>query len=962
MPTYDSLVQENSEQEQQHEQKHQHQYQEQQQHCVREFYKTNIFRKTTTTMWTTKLMMSSQTHVKNTASIREIFSQKVPMAHPAAKQTTHLTLKRPFGNTSSESAQTTEASALATAQSTAKTATVKKINKQNKLQHKKQQQQHQHQKTENCSSNNKNIGSSSCNNSSTLEQRGQEQLPNIITTDPAAIRANATATSLHSAVVVAAANKAATTSPTIATKPSTLPSSAKDVENALNETQWPSVCFSSKGCPKQKCAHPHSQQQVKQNEQQQEKEEQQQQHSHGDANSQEYDEHKYEPQQGAPHHCKSASISRCQSNSNISGSSSNNRIVPQININVANITTTTTNNNIIIANTIATTTSIANIIGNGCSSNSNSIIITNPTIKHTTATTSGISSVTAATRATPAYAIGALLHLLLLLPVRQRRLGHVMQMESMLRALMFGCFVFIMSLQFQNVAASASMQPKHEPMFISRSETFKFVAGDTIVLPCEVANTEPYVVAWKRGIAILTAGSVKVTPDPRVRLVNGFNLQIRDAVPQDAGDYICQIATMEPREITHTVEILVPPRIHHMSSSGHLQVKKGSSVRIECSASGNPTPNVTWSRKNNILPNGEEKLHSHILSIENVDRHKGGVYICTANNGVGQPASSQVILHVLYPPEINVERPVVFSGEGHEAMLVCIVHGETQPEVIWFKDTMQLDTTERHIMENRGSRHTLIIRKVHPQDFGNYSCVAENQLGKSRKTLQLSGKPNVAVFNSPPISQYKDRYNISWTVESHAPIEEYKLSFRRLQQGQEVDNSIDSHGSSASSMSSSSMIQMYGGGGLGGSSGLGNMGRVHNYQLGGIGGGSLSSMGSIGGGYGSYGAGNVIHWGRNDWRDVVLPAIPISHHYTQGMSYMIRGLDPDQHYEATVQARNRYGWSDYSQSFVFSTSSNDNEMRDLSVTFYGSRSSRVHRECSILLTTLIIVYMRYFAI
>jgi len=32
-------------------------------------------------------------------------------------------------------------------------------------------------------------------------------------------------------------------------------------------------------------------------------------------------------------------------------------------------------------------------------------------------------------------------------------------------------------------------------------------------------------------------------------------------------------------------------------------------------------------------------------------------------------------------PEISVERPVVFSGEGHEATLVCIVHGETQPEV-----------------------------------------------------------------------------------------------------------------------------------------------------------------------------------------------------------------------------------------------------------------------------------------
>ncbi|KAH8268158.1 hypothetical protein KR026_001305 [Drosophila bipectinata] len=493
--------------------------------------------------------------------------------------------------------------------------------------------------------------------------------------------------------------------------------------------------------------------------------------------------------------------------------------------------------------------------------------------------------------------------------------------------------ISMVSLLFESASAQ-SMLSKNEPMFISRSETFKFITGETIVLPCEVANTDAYVVAWKRGIAILTAGSVKVTPDPRVRLVNGFNLQIRDAQPTDAGDYICQIATMDPREITHTVEILVPPRIHHISTGGHLQVKKGSSVRIECSATGNPMPNVTWSRKNNILPNGEEKLHSHVLSIENVDRHKGGVYICTANNRVGQPASSQVVLHVLFSPEISVERPVVFSGEGHEATLVCIVHGETQPEVIWFKDTMQLDTTERHIMETRGSRHTLIIRKVHPQDFGNYSCVAENQLGKARKTLQLSGKPNVAVFNSPPISQYKDRYNISWAVDSHSPIEEYKLSFRKLPQGHEVvGNSIDSPSSSSSSMSSS---QMYGSG-------------LHSHRMG------SNLGGGISGSYSGYG--NMMHWGHNDWRNVVLPAIPLSHHYAQGMSYMIRGLDPDQHYEATVQSRNRYGWSDLTNSFVFSTSSNDgpvdlstylnhglsdNEMRDLSVTFYGS--SAINRQ------------------
>lgn len=75
---------------------------------------------------------------------------------------------------------------------------------------------------------------------------------------------------------------------------------------------------------------------------------------------------------------------------------------------------------------------------------------------------------------------------------------------------------------------------------------------------------------WKRGIAVLTAGPMKVTPDPRVRLLStpqpsspihglsggGYSLELKDVRPQDAGDYVCQIGTLEPIEITHTLEIL----------------------------------------------------------------------------------------------------------------------------------------------------------------------------------------------------------------------------------------------------------------------------------------------------------------------------------------------------------------------------------------------------------------------
>jgi len=69
------------------------------------------------------------------------------------------------------------------------------------------------------------------------------------------------------------------------------------------------------------------------------------------------------------------------------------------------------------------------------------------------------------------------------------------------------------------------------------------------------------------------------------------------------------------------------------------------------------------------------------ITLETVDRHQSGVYQCTATNGVGDPVTVDMQLDVLYPPEIEVERSWVHSGEGYEAQLVCIVHGEPPPEV-----------------------------------------------------------------------------------------------------------------------------------------------------------------------------------------------------------------------------------------------------------------------------------------
>lgn len=63
----------------------------------------------------------------------------------------------------------------------------------------------------------------------------------------------------------------------------------------------------------------------------------------------------------------------------------------------------------------------------------------------------------------------------------------------------------------------------------------------------------------------------------------------------------------------------------------------GSSISLDCFADGNPTPDIVWSKDNNILSNDDTlAINGSLLELTNIDLSHNGSYICEASNIAGK--------------------------------------------------------------------------------------------------------------------------------------------------------------------------------------------------------------------------------------------------------------------------------------------------------------------------------------
>eukprot|EP00090_Calanus_glacialis_P003808 TRINITY_DN12843_c0_g1_i2.p1 TRINITY_DN12843_c0_g1~~TRINITY_DN12843_c0_g1_i2.p1 ORF type:complete len:446 (-),score=143.17 TRINITY_DN12843_c0_g1_i2:65-1402(-) len=334
--------------------------------------------------------------------------------------------------------------------------------------------------------------------------------------------------------------------------------------------------------------------------------------------------------------------------------------------------------------------------------------------------------------------------------------------------------VFSASPQLSSLQLSSPLTP----FFTSSPDSYQVLQGEKVLLSCRVTNLGDSTLIWKKDGRMISAGDIVIRKNARMKLLDQ-SLEISDVTEEDAGQYICNVETFgSPLDQVHSVSVLVPPSIQSVPQDGKIKVLAGSSVTIQCRARGNPTPQITWSRQNLLLPGGDETQAGPSLYVSEVSVQHAGLYVCTADNGQGRGAAAGIQLAVLYPPQVDLVLDWVKHNKQISAQIFCHVQAEPVATVRWYKDTLLLEQTDRRRMTTSSSKHILLLSKLGPEDLGNYTCHSENSLGLKKQSVEVSGRPNPANVTSKVVSMYKDKYILEWMVDSLFVIEECRILYR----------------------------------------------------------------------------------------------------------------------------------------------------------------------------------------
>ncbi|XP_012261090.2 fibroblast growth factor receptor homolog 1-like isoform X2 [Athalia rosae] len=170
----------------------------------------------------------------------------------------------------------------------------------------------------------------------------------------------------------------------------------------------------------------------------------------------------------------------------------------------------------------------------------------------------------------------------------------------------------------------------------------------------------------------------------------------------------------------------------------------GSTLKLKCPSEGNPAPNITW-YKNNDVPKrtlGIVKMKGWLLIIEDLVLQDGGNYTCVVCNTQGcinHTSKVDVIERLNHQPILTMPPQNTTVVIGSNATFNCQVLSDAHPHVQWFYGFhSSLSTTNKSLEAGDITNpDKLELFNVTQEDEGWYTCIAGNALGVAFSSAYL---------------------------------------------------------------------------------------------------------------------------------------------------------------------------------------------------------------------------------
>ena len=149
--------------------------------------------------------------------------------------------------------------------------------------------------------------------------------------------------------------------------------------------------------------------------------------------------------------------------------------------------------------------------------------------------------------------------------------------------------------------------------------------GRNITLPvCHVTGFPPAVITWYK----VQDDSVKVK-----RVGENRQLSIINAQKQDTGLYRCKASNRLGEDSAATDLNVVELPYFTATPPSQLDGFTKKNITVQCQATGDPKPKITWTKENGELPVGRSKVNLQgTLKIWNLKEEDSGRYTCVASS------------------------------------------------------------------------------------------------------------------------------------------------------------------------------------------------------------------------------------------------------------------------------------------------------------------------------------------